>query len=171
MLQLREYAWDDNSYGSRNWIAYGIKETNLSEIEKERRRRIWYCLFILDRLVALQLGGAPMVRDADFSVELPSIVLDGEPSEVSYLCHMVGLSKVIGFVIDHLYRPAQAVIPLERLLETISALDKELLDWRDGLPDHLRFDHAHPFEQNAVFKRQVYLYSELADSTEKLPWN
>lgn len=131
------------------------KEADLSDREKERRRRIWYCLFILDRLVALQLGGAVMVRDTDFSVELPSASLDKDPSEVSYLCHMVGLSKVIGLAIDHLYRPAQAVIRLEQLLETISFLDRELLDWRDKLPVHLRFDHAHPFETNAVFKRQV----------------
>ena len=139
------------------------KEAGLSEHDKEQRRRIWFCLFILDRLVALQLGGAAMVRDSDFTVELPSAVMDGgEYSEVSYLCHMVGLSKVIGYVIDLLYRPAQAVISLEQLLETISLLDKELLAWRDNLPAHLRFDHAHPFESNVTFKRQVlYLFTIL----------
>ena len=131
------------------------KKGDLSEHEKERRRRIWYCLFILDRLVALQLGGAVIMRDADFSVELPSTVLANDDSEVSYLCNMVGLSKVIGHVIDHLYRPAQAIIQLDQLLETIRSLDAELLGWRDKLPFQLRFDHSHSFEKNPLFKRQV----------------
>lgn len=135
------------------------KEADLSLHEKEQRRRIWYCMFILDRLVALQLGEAVMIRDSDFSVDLPSITSDGNSSEVLYLRHMVGLSTVIGYVIDHLYRPAQSVIRLEQLLETISFLDRELLGWRDKLPAHLRFDHAHPFEINAVFKRQVIALS------------
>jgi Fungal specific transcription factor domain len=147
------------------------KEADLTDHEKERRRRIWYCLFILDRLVALQLGGAVMVRDTDFSVELPSTALNGDLSEVSYLCHVVGLSRVISLVIDHLYRPAQTVIRLEQLLETIGFLDRELLDWRDKLPAHLRFDHAHPFETNAIFKRQVKRQSSLSNDSEKLPWN
>jgi hypothetical protein len=134
------------------------EKTDLSEHEQEHRRRIWYCLFILDRLVALQLGGAVMIRDADFSVKLPSAAPDGtgDSSEVLYLCHMVGLSEVIGHVIDNLYRPAHVVIQLEHLLETIRYLDVELLEWRDKLPFQLRFDHSHSFENNPLFKRQVY---------------
>jgi len=133
------------------------KEADIEAPERERRRRIWYCLFILDRLVALQLGGAVLVRDSDFSVELPAS-LNGDPPEAAYLCEMVRLSKVIGYVIDHLYRPAQAVIRLEQLLETIAALDTELISWRDRLPPHLRFDRAHPFEGNVIFKRQVRFF-------------
>jgi len=135
------------------------KNGDLTEQEEERRRRLWYCLFILDRLVALQLGGAVMIRDSDFSVELPSIPLDvsSDNSELLYLRHMVGLSKVIGHVIDNLYRPDQAVIQLEHLLETIQYLDAELLDWRDKLPFQLRFDQSHSFEPNPLFKRQVLL--------------
>ena len=135
------------------------KNSEVSEQEKERRRRIWYSLFILDRLVALQLGGAVMIRDSDFSVELPSSQLDNatDNSELLYLRHMVGLSKVIGHVIDNLYRPAQAVIQLEQLLETVRYLDIELLEWRDQLPFHLRFDQSHSFEPSPLFKRQVQL--------------
>jgi Fungal specific transcription factor domain len=130
------------------------KEAAVEDVfERERRRRIWYCLFILDRLVALQLGGAVLIRDPDFSVDLPTAV-NGDPPEAAYLCEMSRLSKVIGYVIDHLYRPAQSVIRLEQLLETIAVLDAELISWRDGLPPHLRFDRAHPFESNIIFKRQ-----------------
>jgi len=138
------------------------EEGDLTQYDKERRRRIWYCLYIMDRLVALQLGGAVMIRDSDFSVDLPSEPVQFDqvsnlaPSDVSYLRHMVGLSKIIGDVIDHLYRSGQAVIRLEQLLETIHLLDNQVLAWRDQLPLHLRFDHAHPFEANAIFKRQVY---------------
>ena len=98
-----------------------------------------------------------MIRDSDFTVDLPSETIDvGSLSpEISYLRHTVGLSKVIGAVIDGIYRPGQAVIHLDQLLETIAALDSMLLSWRNQLPSHLRFFNAHPFESNVMFKRQV----------------
>jgi hypothetical protein len=144
-------------------IAHGIglhvaeQEEGLLQEEIEHRRKVWYCLYILDRLVALQLGGAVMIRDSDFTVRLPSDTLDiGSLSpEISYLRHTAGLSKIIGDVIDRIYRPGQAAIHLDQLLETIAALDSMLLSWRNQLSPHLRFFNAHPFESNVMFKRQV----------------
>ena len=144
-------------------IAHGIglhvadQEEGLPQQEVEQRRKVWYCLYILDRLVALQLGGAVMIRDSDFTVELPSETPDmGNFSpEISYLRHTAGLSQIIGEVIDRIYRPGQAAIHLDQLLGTISALDSMLLSWRNQLPSHLRFFNAHPFESNVMFKRQV----------------
>lgn len=74
-------------------IAHGIglhiaeQEEGLLRDEIEHRRKVWYCLYILDRLVALQLGGAVMIRDSDFTVDLPSETIDmGSLSpEISYL--------------------------------------------------------------------------------------
>ena len=145
-------------------IAHGIglhvaeQEEGLLRDEIEHRRKVWYCLYILDRLVALQLGGAVMIRDSDFTVDLPSETIDiGSLSpEISYLRHTAGLSKIIGEVIDRIYRPGQAAIHLDQLLETVSALDSMLLSWRNQLPPHLRFFNAHPFENNVMFKRQVF---------------
>lgn len=149
-------------------MAHGIglhaahQEDKLLQHEREHRRKIWYCLYILDRLVALQLGGAVMIRDSEFSVDLPSESAEGGP-EVSYLRHTTGLSKIIGEVIDRIYRPGQAAIHLDQLLETITVLDSMLLGWRNQLPSHLRFDHAHPFESNPILKRQVFPYYALSD--------
>lgn len=155
-------------------MAHGIglhdasEEISLSPADRQRRRLVWYSLYILDRLVALQLGTAIMIRDLEFSVELPSEAgfQEGEnyspssalfmtPSEISYIRQTAGLSAIIGDAIQRLYRPGQNVNDLNKLLETIGSLDLELCTWRDMLPSHLRFDHAHPFETSHVFRRQV----------------
>jgi hypothetical protein len=154
-------------------MAHGIglhaacQEVKFSQDEKKQRREVWYCLYILDRLVALQLGGAVMIRNSDFTVDLP---FDDNALEIAYLRHTAGLSKVIGEVIDRLYRPGQAAIHLDQLLETIGFLDNMLICWREQLPSQLRFDHAHPFESNPIFKRQVLLHFKYLIA-EKLPWN
>lgn len=152
-------------------IAHGIglhvadQETGLLQHEIEHRREVWYCLYILDRLVALQLGGAVMIRDSDFTVDLPSknLGVGSLSPEISYLRHTARLSRIIGEVIDGIYRPGQAAIHLDQLLETIATLDSMLLAWRHQLPPHLRFFNAHPFENNVMFKRQVHLPHSVRD--------
>jgi len=113
-----------------------------------------------------------MIRDSDFTVDLPSETFDmGSISpEISYLRHTAGLSKIIGQVIDGIYRPGQAAIHLDQLLETIAGLDAMLLAWRYQLPPHLRFFNAHPFENNVMFKRQVLLTAVVESDRRGISW-
>lgn len=47
--------------------------------EKETRRRVWHCLYTVDRLVALQPSGAVILRDSDFIIELLSKLVQHNP--------------------------------------------------------------------------------------------
>lgn len=147
----------------------------------ETRRRLWYSLYVLDRLVSLQLGRPPAIHDEDFMVGYPSKLLDlplsssaggstlsrsevrsnsdssdtdMEPCIGEYFLAMIQFSGVIGRVFSLLYGPNRtndAVVALA----TIEGLDQELLRWRACLPRILRFDLPHTFENSLTFKRQV----------------
>ena len=52
--------------------AYKEEPGNPKLIDHELRRRTWYSLFVLDRLLALQLGRPTAIHETDFAVMLPS---------------------------------------------------------------------------------------------------
>ena len=54
--------------------------------EPELRRRTWYSMYVLDRLLALQLGRPYAIHDTDFVVQIPSRIEDvafGPRNEIS----------------------------------------------------------------------------------------
>ena len=52
--------------------AYKEEAGNPKLIDHELRRRTWYSMFVLDRLLALQLGRPTAIHETDFAVMLPS---------------------------------------------------------------------------------------------------
>lgn len=129
------------------------------------RRRLWYSLYVLDRLLALQLGRPPAIRDDDMVVPLPSRDYDPEATtenqngfeldllEGNYFLAVIEFSRIVGFVLRDLYSPRKANLR-EELLKT-KALDQQLLEWKSNLPRNLRFDRGHTFDRREALKRQV----------------
>lgn len=137
----------------------------------ESRARVWYSLYVLDRLLALQLGRPPAVSDQDCHVPLPyplaELELDGqdvdsphtpngsETRRISdYFAALVKFSSIVGRVLRETYYPRRQI---EASLSSTQSCDKQLLDWRNKLPRHLRFDLGHVFEKSVTFKRQVMI--------------
>lgn len=134
---------------------------------REQRRRVWYSIFILDRLVAMQLGRPPAICDGNFNVRLPSRQSDTDLVDVTsqgdshgqywagdYFIAMIAFSEIIGKVFNNLYGPRKSD-DAASTLSTIDRLNPELLQWRSNLPRNLRFDLSHTFEKSTVYKRQV----------------
>jgi hypothetical protein len=145
----------------------------LSSTEQETMRRTWYSLYVLDRLLSLQLGRPVAIHEEDYCVDLPSEpketapVFDGEvhtsrlentPSSIDYFVSVILFSRILGQVIRDLYRPSQVTIDPDRMLLSTTALDEKLMDWKLCLPRHLRFDLGHTFEKSIIFRRQVRAY-------------
>jgi hypothetical protein len=134
----------------------------------EMCRRVWYSIFVLDRLVALQLGRPSAISDHGFDVQLPSRESNLDLSDPNgrqdaaqetgwigdYFIAMIKFSKTIGRVFDGLYGPNKAK-DATSILSKIDRLDHELLQWRSDLPRNLRFDLSHTFEKSVTFKRQA----------------
>ncbi|KAG5755618.1 hypothetical protein H9Q72_002917 [Fusarium xylarioides] len=138
-----------------------------SATELERRRRIWYSIYVLDRLVSLQLGRPPAIHDEDCSVALPCRRADDEidwasdtmeppeegPSEGDYFIAVIDFSRIVGCVLRDIYGPGHSRPTPEMILSTQN-LDRRLVEWKLGLPRKLRFDLGHSFDQNNTFRRQ-----------------
>ena len=143
--------------------------TTRSPVEEEMRRRAWYSMYVLDRLLALQLGRPFAIHEGEYLVNLPSRVEDSAidlsedasfpqasegPSTIDYFLSVIAFSRILGQVIYDLYRPSQVRLDPDRMLLSTENLDRSLLEWKINLPRHLRFDLGHTFEQSAIFRRQ-----------------
>lgn len=128
---------------------------------------MWHSLYVLDRLLALQLGRPPAIHDDDCRLALPSRIddaefdweadvfptdLDGKPSAGDYFLCVIEFSTLVGSVLRDLYG---LKTDKENELMRTKCLDKALLEWKKRLPRVLRFDIGHAFEQSLFFKRQV----------------
>ncbi|KAF4960889.1 hypothetical protein FSARC_10320 [Fusarium sarcochroum] len=138
-----------------------------SATELERRRRIWYSIYVLDRLLSLQLGRPPAIHDEDCGVALPSRRADNEidwtssmiepaeegPSAGDYFIGVIAFSHVVGCVLRDIYGPVH-VRPTPEMMLSTQTLDQKLVEWKFNLPRKLRFDLGHSFDQNITFRRQ-----------------
>lgn len=141
-----------------------------SEVAIERRRRVWSCIYCLDRLLSLQLGRPPAIHEDYCNVPRPSRLGDSDidwdsdrlpanftgPSAGDYHIALISFSDIISQVLLDLCsgRPNQSLAA--ELVKT-RKLDQQLLQWKYSLPRTLRFDLGHTFDQSFVFKRQVSL--------------
>lgn len=127
-------------------------------------------MYVLDRLLALQLGRPVAIHEEDYRVNLPSATdetaclfdgittrspLDCSPSPIDYFLSVIAFSQILGQVIRELYRPSQVAVDPDRMLSSTAALDGRLEEWKLSLPRHLRFDLGHTFEKSMTMKRQV----------------
>jgi hypothetical protein len=139
-------------------------------MEGETKRRAWYTMYNLDRLLALQLGRPVIIHEGDFNVQLPSKTEDNYSgpspvriapdlangsSSIDFFTHVIKFSEVVSQVISDLYKPCQMRMDPQEMLANTMVLNEKILEWRLGLPRHLRFDKAHTFERSVVFRRQV----------------
>jgi Fungal specific transcription factor domain len=146
----------------------------LTVLEQEIARRTWYAMYVLDRLLALQLGRPVAIHEEDHCVNLPSeteetvflfdrdstrFSLDSESSPINYFLSVINFSQILGHVIKDLYRPTQVASDPDRMLSSTATLDGRLREWKLSLPRHLRFDLGHTFEKSMTSKRQVRLDS------------
>jgi Fungal specific transcription factor domain len=122
-------------------------------IEKETRRKIWWGVYTLDRMLALALGRPIGAEDVDCDVELP-IDIDDEvlpdyfngapmtsetPSLMTGFISLISLYNIAGRVMRQVYGVDVADNPTDpekrpQLQASVDALDKELAKWLDNLP-------------------------------------
>lgn len=152
-------------------IGLHVEEGNPSRgdttLSRETNRRVWYSIFVLDRLLALQLGRPPSIGDDDFNVGLPSRQLNVDLADQQgcangfqqgwvgdYFVAMIKFSEVIGRVYYNLYAPKKPG-DIAAMLSNIDLLDTQLVQWRSSLHRKLRFDLSHVFESSRTFQSQV----------------
>ncbi|KDN42921.1 hypothetical protein RSAG8_06447, partial [Rhizoctonia solani AG-8 WAC10335] len=133
---------------------------HLTPMDKETRRRAWWCVYGLDRMLAVALGRPVGIDDADCDVELP-VPLDDEalqeffarkpvdrssPSLMYGFIALTTLYKIAGKVLRSVYAldKCKGSLRVEKLAElqaSVDRLDSQLNAWCEELPDCFK---SHP---------------------------
>ncbi|KAJ6599296.1 fungal-specific transcription factor domain-containing protein [Mycena vulgaris] len=125
----------------------------ITPIDKETRRKIWWGVYSLDRMLALALGRPLGINDSDCDVEYPVEVDDEnlqeyfsgaalpqrQPSLMTGSIALTSLYKIGGRVLREVYALENCKDHLEpdrkaELQRTVELLDGELTKWCDDLP-------------------------------------
>lgn len=112
-------------------------EKGLSSSAVQARRRLFWTVYTLERIIAISLGRPFSIADRQIDVELPSeTVQDGSAGELS-LAHAISLFKLrrIESRIQHsIYRADK---PLSSLQPKLEGLYSKLQDWKTSVLDQL----------------------------------
>ncbi|KAI0829489.1 fungal-specific transcription factor domain-containing protein [Trametes gibbosa] len=144
--------------------------TTLTLIEKETRRKIWWGVYTLDRMLALALGRPLAIEDADCDVEIPAPCDDEMLPQYFQGAEMPGVSLMKGFVeLIELYQIAGRVLrevyaldktkdnlEMDKRMElhrSVETLDRRLTRWCEDLPA--------VFKSNPTTEKQVSMAAVL----------
>ncbi|KAI0370240.1 hypothetical protein BV20DRAFT_1019279, partial [Pilatotrama ljubarskyi] len=138
----------------------------ISPIEKETRRKIWWGVYTLDRMLALALGRPLAIEDADCDVEIPVELDDellqryfqgeqmpqGQISLMRGFIELIELYKIAGRVLREVYALDKTKDQLEldkraELHRSVEALDRSLTKWCEDLPVEFK---SHPVTEKQV---------------------
>ncbi|KAI0356597.1 hypothetical protein OH77DRAFT_1520108 [Trametes cingulata] len=138
----------------------------ITPIEKETRRKIWWGVYTLDRMLALALGRPLAIEDADCDVEIPVELDDellqryfqgeqmpqGQISLMRGFIELIELYKIAGRVLREVYALDKTKDTLEpdkraELHRSVEALDRSLTKWCEDLPVEFK---SHPVTEKQV---------------------
>jgi hypothetical protein len=141
-------------------------------VEDELRKRAFWVLLCIDRLISTTFGRPCAVQDEDFDLDLPIECDDeywehpdpsqcfkqppGKPSTVAYFIAYLKLSQVLAMTLRTIYSINKSKILLgfvgkEWETHIVTELDSALNNWVDSVPEHLRWD---PNREHEVFFNQ-----------------
>lgn len=133
------------------------KPLKLSKVDKETRRKVWWCVYGLDRCLAVQLGRPLGIDDNDIDVDMPvpyddvdlPAYFEGklgdkkEPTLMQGFVALTALYKIAGKVLRHVYSTDKlkgniASDKAAELHKVVDKLDQQLTLWVDQLHPTLR---------------------------------
>ncbi|PYI11498.1 fungal-specific transcription factor [Aspergillus sclerotiicarbonarius CBS 121057] len=108
-------------------------------VERQHRVRLWWAIYIFDRMYTSKIGFPLQIRDEDIHVDMPTDVAsptaEEQFSDTAYLVASIRLSRIIGQTIDKIYcRKQHAESFLQREQQLLLALQ----EWLRSLPGHIK---------------------------------
>jgi hypothetical protein len=115
-----------------------VSSSGLDCFTKEHRRRLWWSVYSLERILCVKSGNPITIQDKDIGVNLPSKL----PNEPEYcpavvLRHYTELSRILTQIMKKIYRktPKSGF----NLMAAVKSITTSLGQWHQGIPDELRF--------------------------------
>jgi len=117
----------------------------LTDAEREYRRRVWWSIYSLDRILSAKSGNPSAIQDDDIGVAMPGrLASEPEYCPAVVLRHYTELSRILGEITSNIYRrtPGREPQSGSRLMESVKSIILSLSKWHANLPAELRFDPA-----------------------------
>ncbi|KAG0742779.1 hypothetical protein G6F62_005019 [Rhizopus arrhizus] len=120
---------------------------NLSPEECERRKRVFWCCYVVDRLGSAMYGRATTFEEKDCDVPFPSVddhgllSAKGEPviRLLDNFINLIKLCDILGHVLKHIYYVRSLQSTATKQIDSIlTILNKRLHQWHDQLPNPLK---------------------------------
>ncbi|GFF43806.1 uncharacterized transcriptional regulatory protein C3C7.04 [Aspergillus udagawae] len=140
-------------------LNHNIPESQLIDpVERQHRVRIWWTIYIFDRMWGSKMGMPSQILDDDIHVDMPSRISpaqlhDEQFSDPEYQTANIELARIVGETIAKLYSRRKYS---ETFLQRVQKLLKALKNWVDTLPDHLRLNENDP-EMNTKHISSLHL--------------
>ncbi|KAH8830218.1 fungal-specific transcription factor domain-containing protein [Flagelloscypha sp. PMI_526] len=155
------------------------RRLQIPPLEKELRRKIWWGVYTLDRMLAVALGRPLGINDADCDVEYPVEVDDDDLANyftgntlnqprplMSGFVLLIKLYQIAGRILRDVYDLELCKDNLESeqkiaLSTAVQALDEELTQWCDALPPHFKTNQTNDAEVSISSVLCSHYYSVL----------
>lgn len=143
-------AWEAAGHAVRAAITLGLhrrpndRQTSVSLLDVEMRKRVFWSAYALDRSVSLALGRPFAIADADLDIDLPSCMTDqdlitiaipstdvgdrGSSQDMTSFIHIIKLRQLRSSIKERLYPPKNTSAPHE-IRASQTAIHRELDDW------------------------------------------
>lgn len=126
---------------------------NINRFELEHRRRIWWTVYMYERMLSSKAGLPLSFADDSVSTELPfdfKLNLDDFPRDendvrgyyifpsAEYINNCVTITQINAIILSSLYTKQ----PTANILPVVSDLVQRLFKWKNALPEFLRVDFS-----------------------------
>ncbi|KAF3387590.1 hypothetical protein F1880_000621 [Penicillium rolfsii] len=115
-----------------------IPRPELSPVEQEQRRRVFWVALAVDHSTCLRAGNAPSQHPEDFDVPLPEELEDDRDSSCStnipFFRQMCRMSVIKSRIFYQLYSAKALLKSPHEIYQSVQELDAELRAWRKDYP-------------------------------------
>ncbi|GMM28195.1 Put3 protein [Martiniozyma asiatica (nom. inval.)] len=123
-----------------------VGKDSLNRFELEHRRRLWWTVYMYERMLASKAGLPLSLTDEDISTELPSDFDMSQPAagcesyifpEAEFISNCVKITQINANILRKLYtrQPSTNILPI------VHSLVVSLLKWKKSLPDEINCDY------------------------------
>ncbi|KAG0192448.1 hypothetical protein DFQ28_009173 [Apophysomyces sp. BC1034] len=129
---------------------------NISPEERERRKRVFWCCFMVDRLTSATYGRSSTFEERDCDVPFPTvdddeeIKTDDHPDStrptvrlLELFLNSIKLCDILGHVLRNLYYAKSFDnVSMPHMDHVLSSLNREITNWYNNLPPSLQYKLA-----------------------------
>lgn len=161
------------------------------KVARQRRVRLWWTMYVLDRMMSSKVGYPTLLKDEDIEVDLPTNegLTEAQKDDfidADYLVSSVSLARIAGDIIGSLYSRRKINETFSRRVQTIF---RKLRDWVENLPPsmqlrqedassqvarhivmlHLSFNQCVVLATRPILLHVFRISNKIGGSTEEIP--